>query len=141
LTEKTAAGLLSLITTAIFITPFCGLLFGCGCTWPWAGLADYCNLYAHHPILICPWCKPLPIGITALGITVYMTYLVATARYPASLSDHAYASYATNLAIRIILAGFTFLGLALITAWTAAAVQPHLLNASVLTTPLFNKLR
>ena len=46
---------LSWLFTAVFVTPWCGVLFGCGCTWLWAGLARFCNIHrAAGPH--CPWC-------------------------------------------------------------------------------------
>lgn len=39
----------------LFVLPYCGLLFRCGCTWPWAGGVAHCNIYdAGAPD--CPWC-------------------------------------------------------------------------------------
>jgi hypothetical protein len=50
--------------TTIFIVPFCGALFGCGCTWLWAGAGSNCvgmmdNHSMHHT---CPWCIDSPTG-------------------------------------------------------------------------------
>ncbi len=43
------------ILTFTFITPFCGLMFRCGCTSLWSGAADYCNVHQPGPPH-CPWC-------------------------------------------------------------------------------------
>ena len=46
----------------LFITPYCGQLFQCGCSWPHpigTGL-DKCNIHnSHGPY--CPWCHDSPI--------------------------------------------------------------------------------
>ena len=40
----------------IFHNPYCGLLFRCRCTWPWAGGAAHCNIH-HASGPRCPWCN------------------------------------------------------------------------------------
>ncbi|MFQ5770636.1 MAG: hypothetical protein ACE5HX_08875 [bacterium] len=60
----------SAMFTAIFITPFCSLMYRCGCTFLWAGAADYCNIYQagrHH----CPWCQSQnPFLISLPGLII-----------------------------------------------------------------------
>ena len=34
----------------------CHLLFQCGCTFPWAGGADHCNIHVAG-VPHCPWCS------------------------------------------------------------------------------------
>merc|ERR1712146_167244 len=35
----------------------CGVVFRCGCTWPWAGGWKYCNVHNPDPNSPrCPWC-------------------------------------------------------------------------------------
>ena len=36
--------------------PYCGLLFRCHCTWPWAGGSAHCNVH-HATGPKCPWCN------------------------------------------------------------------------------------
>lgn len=41
--------------TVVSLLPLCNVLFGCGCTWSWAGGIEHCNIYeaaGRH----CPWC-------------------------------------------------------------------------------------
>jgi hypothetical protein len=40
--------------TCVFFINFCDLVYGCGCTWLWAGAADHCNI--HTGPKHCPWC-------------------------------------------------------------------------------------
>ncbi|MEN8198090.1 MAG: hypothetical protein ABFS30_16530, partial [Pseudomonadota bacterium] len=37
---------------AILVTPYCGLLFGCGCTWPWSGLVAQCSFFQIQPPIV-----------------------------------------------------------------------------------------
>jgi len=55
-TEASIAGLGICLADWVFHNPYCGLLFRCRCTWPWAGGWDGCNV--HHPSgPKCPWCN------------------------------------------------------------------------------------
>jgi hypothetical protein len=38
------SGVITVVLALAVVTPLCGLLFDCGCPWPWAGLAAYCNI-------------------------------------------------------------------------------------------------
>jgi hypothetical protein len=46
----------------IAITPLCGLMFDCGCDWPWNGLHHHCNVFDPHAKLKCPWCDSRVAG-------------------------------------------------------------------------------
>ncbi|MGR9107122.1 MAG: hypothetical protein ACU843_09360 [Gammaproteobacteria bacterium] len=52
---------------AILITPLCGTLFACGCTWPFAGLAEHCNFFDPDEIHPCPFCEHLVFSIPVLS--------------------------------------------------------------------------
>ena len=39
----------------LLLIPFCGMAFGCGCTWLWDGAAAHCNVFEPGPPN-CPWC-------------------------------------------------------------------------------------
>jgi hypothetical protein len=58
----------TLVIAAITITPFCGFLFACGCTWPGLGLESFCNI--HNPLLRhrCPWCASQWAGILSVAL-------------------------------------------------------------------------
>ena len=52
--------------TAVFITPYCGLLFRCGCLQLWAGAARYCNI--HHAMgAHCPFCSHGNLGFYGIA--------------------------------------------------------------------------
>lgn len=73
LTEKLThpafwAALMTLALALLLITPLCGLLFQCGCDWPWAGLDEKCNFHQMHVKQRCPWCVSLSTGIISTGL-------------------------------------------------------------------------
>ena len=59
--------------SVIFVIPFCGLMYQCGCTFLWAGADRYCNIH-HADAPHCPWCvageKPLSAALLGLAIFV-----------------------------------------------------------------------
>ena len=68
--EKRYSALTTLIISLIIITPLCGLLFQCGCDWPWRGLDADCNFYKSHEKQHCPWCASMLTGILATGLAI-----------------------------------------------------------------------
>jgi hypothetical protein len=66
--------LAALAVVAVFaliaITPLCGLMFDCGCDWPWNGLHHHCNVFDAHAKLKCPWCDSKVAGtlVDARGV-------------------------------------------------------------------------
>ena len=40
----------------MFVTPYCGVLFHCGCRTAWAGGAEHCNINNEVPPY-CPFCN------------------------------------------------------------------------------------
>ncbi|HEX9653375.1 MAG TPA: hypothetical protein VGA99_06670 [bacterium] len=60
-----------LVLAAIFLIPFCGWMYQCGCTFLWAGADRYCNIH-HADAPHCPWCvageKPLSAALLGLAI-------------------------------------------------------------------------
>jgi hypothetical protein len=64
-----------LLGIVIIVTPLCGSIFGCGCTWPWSGLAEHCNFFDPMPERPCPFCFyselsiPLLSGIALLALS------------------------------------------------------------------------
>lgn len=73
----TAATSLAIVIGAlIVVTPLCGAVFGCGCDWPWSGLASRCNAFIASSMEHCPWCVHpllgfgLPAVATLAGLIV-----------------------------------------------------------------------
>lgn len=121
---RTISGIAVLISTVISVTPLCGLLFQCGCDWPWAGLDAKCNFYkpgAHHH---CPWCASPITGIFSTGLAI--TGGVLTAMTPAL----PLCKYRTvnKIAIRILVGLTVFLLMAILTAGLAALGQNYSLG-------------
>lgn len=62
--------LISLGITAVFLLPFCDLMYKCGCTYLWAGGVDLCNVYVPG-VPHCPWCEarnPILMALPFLAI-------------------------------------------------------------------------
>ena len=55
---------LALALVGVFVTPYCGFLFQCGCRPLWAGAAQFCNINNSAPPY-CPFCNH---GVTGYRI-------------------------------------------------------------------------
>jgi hypothetical protein len=62
----------------IAITPLCGLMFDCGCDWPWSGLYHHCNFFDALAKLKCPWCDSTVAGalsmLAVFGTSIFAAY-------------------------------------------------------------------
>jgi hypothetical protein len=67
---KTISGAATLVTTIIIVTPLCGVLFQCGCNWPWLGLEAGCNFYKPGADHQCPWCASMITGVFSTGLSI-----------------------------------------------------------------------
>lgn len=78
------AGLFTVLSSLVLITPLCGLLFDCGCTWPWSGLESDCNI--HDPAMAhqCPWCASTIAGVVSVSLAIAMGFLMTIRRIPSS---------------------------------------------------------
>ncbi len=65
-----------LASLGLLMVPFCGALFGCGCTWLWDGAASHCDIYHPGPP-DCPWCVHGGIGgiVATTGIALFQLLL------------------------------------------------------------------
>jgi hypothetical protein len=72
-----AAASATLLIAAVVVTPYCGVLFDCGCTWPWDGLSDHCNVHEEHSEVHCPWCEHLTVGGGSICLAVIFGVVVA----------------------------------------------------------------
>lgn len=61
---------ITLIISLILITPLCGLLFQCGCDWPWLGLDAQCNYHKPYAVNKYPWCVSLITGVFSIGLAI-----------------------------------------------------------------------
>ncbi|HIF18199.1 MAG TPA: hypothetical protein EYG50_10745 [Cycloclasticus sp.] len=126
------AGILTVIVALILITPLCGFLFDCGCTWPWAGLESHCNIHNPNAVHQCPWCVSTIAGTGSVGLAVLIGFLLSVkpsgSGYDvrdsalAGIQQKASASDFIQRAV-IGLLGFTIA--AVITAWLSGYVLEY----------------
>jgi hypothetical protein len=121
---ETISGTATLITTLIIVTPLCGLLFQCGCDWPWSGLDVGCNFYKPGADHQCPWCASMMAGIFSTGIAIICGVLTAMAP---SLPLAIYRPV-NKVALRTLLGLTVFVLMAILTACLAALWQNYSLG-------------
>lgn len=68
----------TLVIALTVVTPLCGYLFRCGCTWPWAGLDAACNIHDPSAPHQCPWCASLLAGWLSVATAVAAGLAAAT---------------------------------------------------------------
>lgn len=116
------AGFIVVLICLIIITPLCGFLFNCGCTWPWDGLADYCNYFDEHAQDRCPWCASKWAGGWSVGLSISTGYLGAMAGLkPSIFPNDKYG----EILIRVLIGLCLFLIVAASAGWISATVQNY----------------
>lgn len=110
----------TLLVTLIVVTPLCGLLFQCGCDWPWAGLDSGCNYYQADAEYRCPWCASMITGIIATGGAVMAAVLMSGVK-----SERLIAWPGKEIAIRIFAGLAVFIVMAVLAAVIAAWWQDY----------------
>ena len=75
--NRYGAGMVTVVAALILITPLCGVLFNCGCTWPWAGLESHCNIHMPQVEHQCPWCVSTLAGVLSVGLAVLIGFLIS----------------------------------------------------------------
>jgi hypothetical protein len=75
------AGIITVLISLIVITPLCGLLFSCGCTWPGAGLEENCNYFDRSAHYQCPWCTSIIAGGLSVGFALFAGYFASMANW------------------------------------------------------------
>ena len=75
----------------ILVTPLCGMLFNCGCSWPWSGLDQNCNFHQTDARHRCPWCNSeiaawISIG-SSLLLGIATTFLMINNSHHTSVPD------------------------------------------------------
>ncbi len=108
----------------IILTPFCGFLFDCGCTWPWSGLESHCNI--HDPLAEhqCPWCASLVAGVLSSAAAV-LAALFATTTFVNSLNQKNHSILSPRFLFALTIGLVAFLIVAAITGWASGAVQDY----------------
>lgn len=72
-----AAALLTLAFALVVVTPLCGALFRCGCTWPWAGLDRHCNVHDPADPAHCPWCVHPRVAAATFAVSAALGVVAA----------------------------------------------------------------
>ena len=87
----------------VFLTPYCGALFHCGCTWLWAGAAEKCvgALDAACRLHNCPWCSDGRIGMLIPFICMLITQT--------ALITALWWKYRINIFMQLLAGMFAFL--------------------------------
>jgi uncharacterized RDD family membrane protein YckC len=128
-----AAGI-TLLVAVIAITPLCGLLFQCGCDWPWDGLDRKCNFHQPQALQRCPWCVEMVWGILACamaitagtGTTFFSKIIIGKSeRGLRVIPSDGYGIILTEMILRIVAGLIVFVCIALFTAVLAAFSQGY----------------
>jgi hypothetical protein len=119
--EKRWAILITLVISLVVITPLCGLLFQCGCDWPWLGLDANCNYYKAHKTHQCPWCVSIVAGVLSTGLAI-MGGLFAVIT-PAEFSTSLFKKQ--EVLVRVLLGVSVFFLIAILTASVVAMWQKY----------------
>ena len=123
------AGIITVLIALIVITPLCGFLFYCGCTWPWEGLADNCNYFDEHAAAQCPWCTSNWAGGLSVGIAILSGYLASMFGLNSSFFS---ADKPNEIIVRVLFGLGLFLVVAVSAGWISATLQNY--NDFVFTT-------
>lgn len=126
------AGFFVVLVALIIITPFCGWLFDCGCTWPWAGLESHCNIHNPDVQHQCPWCASTFAGVVSVGLAVLMGFLLAIRPLKSgydmrgsALAGRQQTSAILGFIKRVSMGLTAFAVTAVITAWLSAYAQDY----------------
>jgi len=126
------AGFYTFLAMLILITPLCGLLFDCGCTWPWQGLESHCNIHKPEAVHQCPWCVSILAGIVSCGLAFLVGFLLAMKPMKTGydIRDSALAggqrrSVSPEVLKRIVTGLFGFVVVAVITGWLSGYLQGY----------------
>ncbi len=114
---------ITVLCGSALITPFCGALFACGCTWPGLGLEANCNFFDPQALSHCPWCASFFVGGISVTAAIFSGYLIA--KKSIRFIDHRVKTDAGKFVTQL-LAGITgFLLVAFACAWISASLQDY----------------
>lgn len=116
------AGLITVLIALIVITPLCGFLFNCGCTWPWEGLADDCNYFDQDAEENCPWCASNWAGAMSVGASFVSGYLLSMSEW---MSSALPGNKRAEIFIRTLFGVVLFIFIAAGMAWISAELQQY----------------
>jgi|GEM_PF-554370 len=105
---------------AILVTPYCGLLFGCGCSWPWSGLAAQCSFFQPESTIVCPWCEHALAGIASVLLSAVAGALIA-----AKIGLNTSLSRRSAIVVRILIGTAVFLLVGTAAGWATATATDY----------------
>ncbi len=116
--QQIIATAVTLVVALIVITPLCGLIFRCGCTWPGLGLDSGCNFYNSKILHKCPWCASLNSGVFSVSLSVFAG-LTAAFKWGYGQTG------ARGICKRIVIGLTVFFCMAVLAGWIAALLQGY----------------
>ena len=123
LNTKTISAMVVMTIALINVTPLCGFLFDCGCTWIWAGLEEKCNIHDVSALHQCPWCSSSFAGILSVSCSVLAGAWLA---FALRIGDHNNQKIDfKNMLIRSTSGLAIFLLVAFFSGWISASVQNY----------------
>lgn len=118
--SRRPAAIATLGVATILVTPYCGLLFGCGCAWPWSGLAAQCSFFQPQSTIVCPWCEYAFAGTASVLLSAVSAALIAAKiGLGKSLSQHS------AIVARTLIGTAVFLFVASIAGWITAVATEY----------------
>lgn len=115
------------------ITWYCGLMFNCGCSWPWDGLYKYCNIHNPQAMHQCPWCAWAVAGILSVILSLWAGWKASSL-----FLDHDLPILTTPLRIlqrviridcnigwQIFTGVIAIIAMATLTGWLSGYLQNH----------------
>lgn len=118
--SRRPAAIATVAIAAILVTPYCGLMFGCGCTWPWSGLVAQCNFFQPQAQIVCPWCEHTLAGFASVVLAGVSAVLIAT-----KMRFNMVLTHRQGIVVRILIGTATFLLVAMITGWMTAVATGY----------------
>jgi hypothetical protein len=104
----------------IAVTPLCGLLFACGCSWPWSGFFFDCNYFHPNAEYRCPWyASPLAGGLS-VGLSVVLGMIASGLSISTLTRRHRWEHL-----IRVGTGTVVFFCTAILSGWLAAHSQHY----------------
>ena len=79
--EICLVGLLCWLFVYLFHIRYCGVMYQCGCTWPWNGGVKPCNVFNTQGKPKCPWCSASTyvswlISSMTVSVIMFISYLL-----------------------------------------------------------------
>jgi len=116
-------GGLMLLASLLLITPLCGLMFDCGCTWPWEGLDSHCNIHDSTALQQCPWCVSMFAGVVSVALAVICGVLLSM--LGRNTTNEGHYALALDVGKRISRGLFGFTVVALLTGYLSGYFQAY----------------